>query len=365
MSDAANDARWTLRRLPLSARIVLAVFLVSVGVGYVSAIVQLHFQHAEPGSIMPSFKSTRLVFHGDDSVPISTFERLVMADEHGPWSGAGQMTAAFTTRSEGFKAEARRRAKRMAKRGDPNEFLSKGEDEVRAERLGERDIFVHWIKSGADEEAWDKYCLPPEHKGKPLTDKYVDPSDKDNVLVNVKQIFIDRCVRCHSRDGGDPKATKIPFDKFTDLKQYVKAERIQPMSLTKLAQTTHVHLLSFSMLYGISGLLLALTGLPGFIRLPLAPLPLVAQLIDISCWWLARLPLDTGIFFADLIPITGAVVGVSLLLHIVLTLFYLFGTTGRVVLALLFASAIGGAHLAMTNIVQPFIDAEKEGKAER
>ena len=39
---------WTLHKLPLAARMSLACFLISVGVGYFSALVQLHFQHAAP-----------------------------------------------------------------------------------------------------------------------------------------------------------------------------------------------------------------------------------------------------------------------------------------------------------------------------
>ena len=44
----------TLRNLPLAARIVLSAFLISVGIGYTSALVQLHFQHAKPGELMPT-----------------------------------------------------------------------------------------------------------------------------------------------------------------------------------------------------------------------------------------------------------------------------------------------------------------------
>ena len=43
--------RLTLRALPLAARLVLAVFLIAVGLGYGSALVQLHFQHASPGQL--------------------------------------------------------------------------------------------------------------------------------------------------------------------------------------------------------------------------------------------------------------------------------------------------------------------------
>ena len=51
MSNApSTPERWTISDLNLSARITLAVFLISVGIGYVSALVNLHFQEASPGN---------------------------------------------------------------------------------------------------------------------------------------------------------------------------------------------------------------------------------------------------------------------------------------------------------------------------
>src|SRR5437870_3490109 len=41
--------RLTLREAPLPVRLVLSLFLISTGIGYFSALVQLHFQHARSG----------------------------------------------------------------------------------------------------------------------------------------------------------------------------------------------------------------------------------------------------------------------------------------------------------------------------
>src|SRR6516162_659884 len=57
--------RFTLRELPFSARLTLALFLVSVGLGYGAALVQIHFQHASPGEFMPSAQDVVVKFHGD------------------------------------------------------------------------------------------------------------------------------------------------------------------------------------------------------------------------------------------------------------------------------------------------------------
>ena len=45
---------YTLRDLPLPVKVVVSVFLMAVGVGYTSALVQLHMQDARDGKPMPT-----------------------------------------------------------------------------------------------------------------------------------------------------------------------------------------------------------------------------------------------------------------------------------------------------------------------
>src|SRR5205807_2603605 len=66
MNDPSH--RFVLRDLPLDARLVLAAFLFSVGIGYFSALVQLHFQAASPGQILPGPKESGAIYHGPKKV---------------------------------------------------------------------------------------------------------------------------------------------------------------------------------------------------------------------------------------------------------------------------------------------------------
>src|SRR5262249_22156653 len=136
-----NDTppRWNLRDLPLSARVTIAAFLISVGIGYFSAIVQLHFQHAQPGSMFPSGDDAVRIFHGHEGPePISSFVRLLEEEENKAFSGTGQMVSAFTKRSEpSMKSAARTRAKAVV-RGQPKKPVEVIEKEMLAERMGER-----------------------------------------------------------------------------------------------------------------------------------------------------------------------------------------------------------------------------------
>ena len=131
----ANSAapRITLRDLPLAARLTLALFLVSTGIGYVAALVQLHFQHASPGSPLPTPDDAVRIFHGQLGKPVSQIERLLQADEGQKFNGTGSMAAAFTTRSTRWKKQVEKRS----------------EEEVRRERRGERLALLAWVQGGA------------------------------------------------------------------------------------------------------------------------------------------------------------------------------------------------------------------------
>jgi hypothetical protein len=231
-------------------------------------------------------------------------------------------------------------------------------------REGERAAVLAWVRSEADREAYEKDRFPRPGEVTAITAKY-EGKDDEGPYVKVKSILTDRCVRCHTpgEDAEDQKARQYPLDSFERLEKYLKKEGGGAMSLDKLAQTTHVHLLGFSMLYGLTGLLLALTGLPALIRIPLAPLPLVVQVVDISFWWLARLDAPYGPMFAQGIPVTGVIVAAGLGLQIVLTLFALFGRPGQVVLVVLMAVAVGGGAGVYQKVVEPYLAKEKPATA--
>jgi hypothetical protein len=161
-------------------------------------------------------------------------------------------------------------------------------------------------------------------------------------LVKIKTILENRCVTCHADKDDRGGAGQFPLTNYEELTSYTRAERSTGKSLSKLALTTHVHLLSFGLLYGLTGLLFALTGYWNSIRVLIAPLPLLAQVVDCSFWWLARMDEPYGPMFADGIRITGGIVAVGLGLQILLTLFYLFGRIGKAFLFIVIVFVAGG-----------------------
>jgi hypothetical protein len=365
---------FTLRELPLAARLTLALFLLSVGIGYVSALVQLHFQHATPGTPLPSRDDAVRIFHGDvGGRPKSKIEQLLPEDYQGkPFNGQGQMTAAFFGQAEDYKSAVKARKKQLAKQAQANPddepIARQAEQEVRQKHDTERRIVLAWIEAGASEKEYDddQFPLPKEWADRPVKKEYLVEEDgkiAEPRSAKIKTILQDRCVRCHQPNGDDPNAAAFPLTNFKQLKPYVTVQTSSGMSLTKLAQTTHVHLLGFSMLYGLTGLILAFSSYPRWLRLLLCPLPLFAQVVDISFWWLARLPEPGGPLFAEAIVVSGAIVAVGLLLHIVLGLFNLFRLKGWLVLILLFAATAYAGHVAKTRVLDPYLAQENAPNA--
>lgn len=358
---------FTLRELPLAVRLTLALFLLSVGLGYVSALVQLHFQHASPGELLPTGNDAVRVFHGEvGAKPQSRIEQLLPEDfKDKKMNGQGQMTAAFYKRADDYDDAISEKISELAEKQGVKKATKAIKEEAKAEvdkeRDGERLATIAWVRAGAKEEEYngDNFPLPNDMAKMPLTRKYLVGDEgklADPPALKIKSLLQQRCATCH-QDGGE--AQNFPLTNYAEIKKYTAVKTSSGMSLEKLAQTTHVHLLAFSMLYGLTGLILAFSSYPRPLRVLLCPLPLLAQIVDISFWWLARLPEPYGPLFAQAIVVSGAIVAVGLLLHIVLSLFNLFRWQGWVILLLLFGSAGVAGHIAKTRYLDSYLAGEK------
>src|SRR3954467_9927956 len=88
MSATPTPPPFSLRDLPIPAKVVITCFLLAVGIGYGSAMVQLHFQDSKTGAPMPTVDDVILKFTGKKKMlpsevpppPVSMFEKLIMGD---------------------------------------------------------------------------------------------------------------------------------------------------------------------------------------------------------------------------------------------------------------------------------------------
>jgi len=367
MSAPTPPARFTLRQLPLPAKLVLSCFLLSVGLGYSSAMVQLHMQHSDrDGTKLPTVQNVIAVFSGkiwrnsNEDAPrvVSKLEAMLSGSPKGGLTSVNMTPAFFGMDEADYKKIAREQPERVP--------------QLDAERDGERRAVIAWANAPpeAREKAYKEnaFPLPKELAGKPVSGAYTDKAPPGAVLI--KNILRDRCARCHS--PGNEKGD-VPLTTYEEVAKFMPVTVAVPpgggyvdsgkqISLEKLTQSTHAHLLSFAVLFALTGLTFAFTSYPAVVRGFIGPVVLVAQMADVSCWWLARLP-ETGPYFAMAIIGTGAVVGAGLTLQILLSLFNMYGPKGKVVLAGLLLIAAGAGGLAYLNVIDPYLKDEKDKAA--
>lgn len=301
-----------LRDLPLPTRVVIGAFMICIGIGYFAGLVQLHFQHASPGNLLPGPDEAVGVYYGQvGAAPACQLERLLSKND-GPFNGTGSMKPAFFDKSE------RKWQEKLDGMG------AEEQQHLITCREGECQALLHWIRAGGPKADFEK----DEHvltENVVLSDDYLIKKDDGKKAVAIQKLFTDRCVRCHQENGADKHAANYPLDDYPKLVKYLTVKTAAPMDVNKLAQTTHVHLIGFCMMFALTGTFFSLTAYGVRLRTLIAPMPMIFQVIDISCWWLGRLnPL-----FAQVILVTGGIVGLSLAIHILGTLGHLSGLTRR------------------------------------
>jgi hypothetical protein len=186
--------------------------------------------------------------------------------------------------------------------------------------------------------------------------------DGSQRFANIEGIIESRCVRCHDANAGG-SAANFPLNTYEEFTDYCAPEKSSAKSLEKLALSSHVHLLGFAMLYGITGFCLAMTGFPNFLKVIIAPSALIIQVIEISCWWFARMDAPLGPLFASAIPMLGGLVALGLLSQILLSLWDMFEIGGRkFIITLLIIGAIFGGILGI-KVILPYLK-EEAGQVE-
>ena len=356
-ADFNTSKPFCIRDLPFPAKLVITCFLLAVGGGYSAAMVQLHFQDSKSGEPMPTVHDVILKFTGkkwfetDPPRPVSKLEKLVMGPVEGaPWNGSGSMAPAF------FKKDGGEYDRQLKKAPSEKAHLD-------AERNGEREAVALWCNLPVDvqKNAYERDLLTLDADKAPntltSTFKYPDGS------IHIKSIIDARCKHCHSRDGAQ---STWPLENYDQIAKYlsvpptvtvkaggdwVKIE--EPIGLEKLTQSTHAHLLSFAMLFALTGLVIAFSSYPTIVRCVLGPWVLLAVVADVSLWWLARLCPDWGPYFAMGVIGTGGAAGAGLAAQITLSLWNMYGAKGRLMLGLLGVAIAGCGCLIYLNQIEP------------
>jgi hypothetical protein len=365
MPDPTVSApRFTLRDLPLPAKLVITCFLLAVALGYTAALAQLHFQDSKSGQPMPTMADVVLKFTGkkwfveNPPRPVSKLEKLIMGptDEHAVFGASGSMGPAFFSKDPSVGPKNYR----AQLRASPNKKA-----ELDAQREGERAVVRAWINAPDDarREPYDadRFVPPPDQ-----TPKAIDPEWRNGDGYRVRSIIETRCVACHGKGGPQEH---ISLETYEKLAEHMNAPALvqvplgggwvkiqEPMSLTRLTQSTHAHLLSFAVLFSLTGFVFAFTSYPTSVRCIVGTWALVAIITDVVFWWLARMSDAYGVYFAKGVVGTGGAAGLGLGAQIVLSLWNMYGPRGKLVLVLLLALGVGLGSLVIFTVVAPGLE---------
>ncbi len=352
MGEKSSSFAITLRDLPLPSRLVLSCFLGAIGLGYCSALVQLHFNGgAKPGQYIPGpDEAIQTYFGHTGDKPVSQLEHLLTAPETEAFNGTGSMRRAFTNKSESWAKKVRT--------AEAAGTLKKLHDE----RAGEADALVAWVQAGADQGAYEKDDFELSGGARTITEQFVIQEEGKPFRVKIKSILAERCESCHAKDAGrDRNAEKYELDNYTKLAKYLKVKTATAIDLNKLATTTHVHMFGFTIMYCLTGLIFSFTSYPTWARILVAPAAIVTSVTEIGIgWWLGRLDPCPAAATAAF----GAVTGGLLLVQIFGSVFDMYGKKGRLVLLVLILGTAAGGFALHEHVIGPHLNAEKANAAQ-
>jgi len=284
--------RPVLTTLPLSAKVLLTLFLLLIGVGYLAALGNLYHQHSlADGKEGLSLDDLRAAFHGLEVAPGE--------------SGSDQDPAMKS-----------RMQQMIEPGGEMRKHLIKGGPQ--AVRTLET-----WLQHGAVEAQFTQKGLAGAG----------DPAAAD--------VIMSRCLDCHNADGGEKADVPFGPDLFTPDYQMVMRvaapgtaklgqaaagelsdhRTLGPQTIPHLFLVTHIHMLSIPVFTLIVGGLFLISSLAASPRHLLVPIPMAALTCDFACWWLAR----EWPVLIYVIASTGAIYGVSMggqLLTVVASLWF-------------------------------------------
>ena len=295
--SAGQVRRWKLRNLDVPQKLLVGVIVGAVLGGYLAALANVFAQHAQAdGKSSIQLEQFLAAYKRDGAVALvdKIQNSLGMDDVVRHYHGTGGGTVVQAALDGSMKSMI---VDKLIEQGDTPD------NRKHAESL--RQMLIQWSLLPADVRKTSyEDGTPVNDEGLPIFDPLKQASE-DKVTV-VKDTLQDYCVRCHSPSG---EAREFPLVDFSSVDKYCVVDN--GVSMKALALTTHVHLLGFSVLFAMTGFLFSLTEFPWAMRLVFVPFTLVAQLVEIACWWLAKV----DVFYAKMIFYLGPLVGLGLVVQ--------------------------------------------------
>ncbi len=135
----------------------------------------------------------------------------------------------------------------------------------------EREVLIDWLSGSRISEDYDS----------------IDLGDSAPA-----EILARRCVGCHARNAANSAAgdafERLPLEYWDDVAKVAFSREFHPVPLKILTTTTHTHALTIPLVAIAGALLLIFSGWPRVLVNAITLIGSVGLLIDIACWWLAR-----------------------------------------------------------------------------
>jgi hypothetical protein len=133
----------------------------------------------------------------------------------------------------------------------------------------------------------------------------------------IKPILEANCIACHrvNSDVRKPNGQPLPsFERFDAMSRLIEIDT--GPTIAQLAKVSHVHLFGISIIFFLTGFIIALSETAVWFRVLLIVTPYAAIFADVGAWWLTKLEA----VFAWIVVTGGALMGLALACQILVAL---------------------------------------------
>ena len=146
--------------------------------------------------------------------------------------------------------------------------------------------------------------------------EWIDHGAKQDVFnKSVAPILNENCIKCHSANGIMRALPLTSYDNVVKL-----TETDTGASIQSLVRVSHIHLFGIAFLMFLLGRIFILCEMPVIVKRITVAIPFITVLVDIFSWYLTKLSPN----FAYLVVIAGALMGLSIITQVVVSLYQMW-----------------------------------------
>lgn len=155
--------------------------------------------------------------------------------------------------------------------------------------------------------------LPTEKAKKQIEYWIRDGAGYEEYQNNIKPIFEENCVSCHSPEG---ERYISPLTNYDEVIEYVEIDRGMPYE--RLAESSHNHIISIGIMFFLVGVIFFYSSFSTWLKTALYTVSFGSIITDIGSWWLTKM---ISPVFAYVIFLMGILMALAFALQIIGSLY--------------------------------------------